>query len=318
MAEVTVKQFAEVVGISIDRLLEQLQEAGLEKEGADANLTDSEKMELLGHLRRKHGKEEVGADGGPKKVTLNRKSTSELKLSGSHGKGKSVTVEVRKKRTYIKRSVVLEKETERVESERAQREEVEAEQKRLEDEAKRKVEEKEAQRKAEEEAIQKAVEERKAAEEEAERKKTEEETRGKKTEAAATTPAPAKENKEARKGKKTRKEEQGDRGTRYGREELHVTADKSGRRKKKKRSHMSTPAAQTEYGFTRPTAPIVHEVLVPETISVADLAQRMSVKAAEVIKVMMKMGTMATINQDRKSTRLNSSHIPLSRMPSSA
>jgi len=298
MAEVTVKQFAEVVGISIDRLLEQLQAAGLEKAGADANLTDSEKMELLGHLRRKHGKEETGTDGGPKKVTLNRKSTSELKLSGSHGKGKSVTVEVRKKRTYIKRSVVLEKETERVESERAQREEVEAEQKRLEDEAKRKVEEKEALRKAEEEALQKAVEERKAAEEEAERKKTEEETRDKKTEAAATTtPAPAKENKEARKGKKSRKEEQGDRGTRYGREELHVTADKSGRRKKKKRSNMSAPAAQTEHGFTRPTAPIVHEVLVPETISVADLAQRMSVKAAEVIKVMMKMGTMATINQ---------------------
>ena len=253
MADVTVKQFAEVVGISIDRLLEQLQEAGLGKEGADANLTDSEKMELLGHLRRKHGKDESSTEGGPKKITLNRKSTSELKLSGSHGKGKSVTVEVRKKRTYVKRSVVLEKETERVETERAKREELEAEQKRLEEEA-----------------------------------------RSKKTEAAAP---PAKENKEPRKGKKSRKEEQEERSTRYGREELHVTADKSGRRKKKKRSVASPATGQSEHGFTRPTAPIVHDVLVPETISVADLAQRMSVKAAEVIKVMMKMGSMVTINQ---------------------
>lgn len=297
MADVTVKQFAEVVGVSIDRLLEQLQEAGLEKEGADANLTDTEKMELLSHLRRKHGKDEPGAeDDGPKKITLSRKSTSELKVSGSHGKGKSVTVEVRKKRTYVKRSVVLEKESERVEQERAKREELEAEQKRLEDDAKRKVEEKEALRRTEEEALQKAVEERKAAEEATARLKAEEEQRSKQPEAAA---APAKENKEkdARKGKKSRKEEQEERNTRYGRKELHVTADKSGRRKKKKRSHSTTPAAESEHGFTKPTAPIVHEVLVPETISVADLAQRMSVKAAEVIKVMMKMGSMVTINQ---------------------
>jgi len=250
-------------------------------------------MELQGHLRRKHGKDETNAEGGPKKITLNRKSTSELKLSGSHGKGKSVTVEVRKKRTYVKRSVVLEKETERVETERVKREELEAEQKRLEDEAKRKIEEKEAQRKAEEDALQKAVEQRKAAEEEAARQKTEEEARSKKPE----TTAPAKENKEARKGKKSRKEEQEERSTRYGREELHVTADKSGRRKKKKRSVATPAAGQSEHGFTRPTAPIVHEVLVPETISVADLAQRMSVKAAELIKVMIKMGSMVTINQ---------------------
>ncbi|MFO7603078.1 MAG: translation initiation factor IF-2 [Gammaproteobacteria bacterium] len=294
MADVTVKQFAEVVGISIDRLLEQLQEAGLEKKGADANITDTEKQELLSHLRRKHGKDELGADeAGPKKITLSRKSTSELKLSGSHGKGKSVTVEVRKKRTYVKRSVVLEKESERVELERAKREELEAEQKRLEEEAKRKIEEKEAQRKSEEEALQKAVEERKAAEEAAARQKELDIAGGKPAEAA---PAPAKENKDARKGKKSRKEEQEERNTKYGRKELHVTADKSGRRKKKKRT-LATPAAQTEHGFTKPTVPIVHDVLVPETISVADLAQRMSVKAAEVIKVMMKMGSMVTINQ---------------------
>jgi len=134
MADVTVKQFAEVVGISIDRLLEQLKEAGVNISDADADISDEEKMELLGHLRNKHGKSDSGGDtAGAKKITLNRRSTSELKLTGSHGKGKSVTVEVRKKRTYVKRSVVLEQETERVEQERAKREELEAEQKRLEE-----------------------------------------------------------------------------------------------------------------------------------------------------------------------------------------
>jgi len=297
MADVTVKQFAEVVGITIDRLLEQLQEAGLKKDDADANLTDTEKMDLLSHLRRKHGKDEDGAeDEGPKKITLSRKSTSELKVGGSQGKGKSVTVEVRKKRTYVKRSIVLEKETERVEQERAKREVVEAEQKRLEDDAKRKIEEKEAQRKTEEAALEKAVEDRKAAENAALRQKSDEETRSKKAEAAPA--APAKENKDDRKGKKSRKDEKkDDRGTKYGRKELHVNADKSGRRKKKKRKITSIPTAETEHGFTMPTAPIVRDVALPETISVTDLAQRMSVKAAEVIKVMMNMGSMVTINQ---------------------
>ena len=298
MADVTVKQFAEVVGISIDRLLEQLQEAGLEKDGADANLTDTEKVDLLSHLRRKHGKDEEASDeAGPKKITLSRKSTSELKLSGSQGKGKSVTVEVRKKRTYVKRSIVLEKETERVEQERAKREEVEGKQKRLEDDAKRKIEEKETQRKNEEDALKKAVDDRKAAEDAAEREKAEKETRSKKTESTPAA-APASENKDDRKGKKSRKDEKKeDRGTKYGRKELHITADKSGRRKKKKRRVVSTPAAETEHGFTMPTAPIVRDVALPETISVTDLAQRMSVKAAEVIKVMMNMGSMVTINQ---------------------
>ena len=128
MAEVTVKQFAEVVGISIDRLMEQLKEAGVSVADPDAMISDDEKMELLGHLRRKHGDEEKEGSTG-KKITLKRKSSSELRLTGAQGKTKSVTVEVRKKRTYVKRSVVVEEEAKRQEEVRAQQEEAKTKQK---------------------------------------------------------------------------------------------------------------------------------------------------------------------------------------------
>ena len=82
---------------------------------------------------------------------------------------------------------------------------------------------------------------------------------------------------------------------------MHVQDGKGGRRKKKKgvNQQRATTVIETssEHGFSMPTTPVVHEVSVPDTISVADLAQRMSVKAGEVIKALMGLGTMATINQ---------------------
>lgn len=176
MAEVTVRQFAEVVGISIDRLLEQLKEAGVGINDADAMISESEKMELLGFLRRKHG---AGERTEPKKVTLNRKKTSELRQTGSHGKGKSVTVEVRKKRTYVKRSVVMEEENKRVEEEKAKQAAVEQEAERIlkeqEDLVAKKLAEEQA-RKDAEEAERNAAVAKKTAEEEA-KKQAEEITR---------------------------------------------------------------------------------------------------------------------------------------------
>ncbi len=296
MAEVTVKQFAEVVGISIDRLLEQLREAGVEVTDADARISDEEKMELLGHLRRKHG-EDAKAESGGKKITLKRKTSSELRLTGSQGKTKSVTVEVRKKRTYVKRSVVEEEEAKKLEELRVQREKEKAEQDALEQEAKRKVEELEAKKQAEEEARKKAIEQAQVDKEQAKEqaKKVAQEELAKKQ---------AAEQQDTR-GRKKRKKEHaagedfaGRKGkTRYGREELHVSAEMSGRRKKKKPSRKVTTAQTEEHGFTLPTAPVKREVAIPETITVAELAQKMSIKAAEVIKVMMNMGTMVTINQ---------------------
>ena len=296
MAEVTVKQFAEVVGISVDRLLEQLKEAGVSVSDADATISDVEKTELLGFLRNKHASDEKTARD-PKKITLKRKSTSELKTTTSQGRSKAVTVEVRKKRTYVKRSVVMEEEQEQLEKAREEQARIEAEQQEREDEAKRKVEEQETKRRAEEEALEKAKEDAKE-----EAKKVEEQGKAKEETRKQVEPTSKKQTTEAQpesrgRAKKGGKEREEKRSTKYGRDELHVSGDKTGRRKKKARRRKAVVVTSGEHGFTRPTAPIVHEVSISETITVAELAQKMSVKAAEVIKAMMNMGSMVTINQ---------------------
>ena len=306
MSEVTVTQFAETIGVPVERLLSQLQDAGIKAKGADEVIGDDDKIKLLDYLRDKHGTEKAPApeEAGPKKITLKRRTTSELKVGGSSAsKGKTVTVEVRKKRTYVKRSVVVAEEDKRIDSEVAQRLEqqleVEAMQ-RAEAEARQKVEE-EVRRKAEEE------EARRKAEEEEARRKAEEAVASVKEEVAIAVPEPEpvpkrveaekKPAEDTRPSAKKEKPKKGRKGRHdEGEGELHIAVDKSGRRKKKGRGKpvVTTP---TKHGFEKPTAPIVHEVSIPETITVGELAQKMSVKAAELIKAMMKMGTMVTINQ---------------------
>ncbi len=158
MSEVTVKQFAETIGVPVERLLDQLKDAGVSALGADDVIGDDDKVKLLDYLRDKHGTEKSAAkeDSGPKKITLKRRTTSELKVGGSSAsKGKTVTVEVRKKRTYVKRSTVVAEEDKRIDSEVAQRLEQQLEIEaslRAEEEARRQAEEEETRRKAEEEA----------------------------------------------------------------------------------------------------------------------------------------------------------------------
>jgi len=231
MADVTVTQFAEVVGISVERLLTQLKEAGVSISDADASISDSEKMKLLDFLRNKHASDSANEPNAasPRKVTLNRKSTSELRQSAGHGKSKSVVVEVRKKRTYVKREDVQEEDTVAVEKAKLEKEKLLAEQRQREDDEKRRQQEIEAKRQAEKDA-----ELEKARQLEEEQKREAEE--GKKAEpvAPAAKPAPAAPEAETRgKHKKPAgKHDKSDRDTRYGRKELHVTADKSGRRRK--------------------------------------------------------------------------------------
>jgi translation initiation factor IF-2 len=293
MSDVTVKQLAEVIGTSVDRLISQLEEAGFPGKGAEDAISDDEKVKLLTHLRRAHGKAADDSDteiAEPKKITLKRRTVSELRQTGS-GPGrtsKTVNVEVRKKRTYVKRSVVQAEEQAKLDEQAR----IEAEALRKEEEAKRAAEEAVAReeserKKAEEEAAAKlkAEEEVRAKAEEEERARLEAEKR-----AAAEAAAAAEPRKPA-----VKKEPAGK--TKYGRKELHVSGDKSGRRKKKARGRARVTAAGGEHGFERPTEQVVHEVSIPETISVGDLAQRMKVKAGEVIKVMMGMGSMVTINQ---------------------
>ncbi len=289
MSDVTVKQFADVVGIPVDRLIAQLGDAGLSMSKAEETISDDEKNQLLDHLRKSHGKAEPTEPGAPRKITLRRKTQSELRVSGTRGQGKTVSVEVRKKRTYVKRSDILDEENRRLEKEAQEKAQEEAKLKAKEDEAQKKIDDE----KAEEDK------QRLAVEEEAKKQVEEEEKRKAELDAAKQAAIAKPEGETEKKKRKEQKPEgRGDKHTRYGRKELHVSGDKTGRRsKKKKKSRRVSVQGTTEHGFERPTAPVMREVAIPESISVADLAQKMSVKAAEVIKVMMGMGSMVTINQ---------------------
>ena len=291
MAEVTVRQFAEVVGTPVERLLTQLAEAGIPIADPDIAISDDQKLQLLTHLRHSHGE---GAGGEPRRITLKRRSVSEIKLSGAQGRAKTVSVEVRKKRTYVKRSAVIEEESKRrAEEEAVQQAELDrrrteeaqlsamrAQKLAAEEEERRKKEAEETLRKQEEDAAARAEAERRKAEAEARREAEEEDRRMR-----AATP----HNKPA----------VDDKHTKYGRAELHVGHELSTRRKKRPAKARAAVSVQVEakHGFEKPVAPQVREVPIPETITVGELAQRMAVKATEVIKVMMKMGSMATINQ---------------------
>lgn len=395
MSDMKVKDLADTVGITPERLVDQLNEAGIKVSKPDDLITEDQKQSLLQFLQQRHGKLANESDASPKKITLKRKSVSEIKLGGgtSRQAGKSVSVEVRKKRTFVKRNdaetatqpasapapevtaasptqaQILAEEVSRqeqlrlqeiarkqqeqssreqeesekeaaavaaaIEAERLAVEEAriaaEEEQKALAEEAKvkqqkqsdsvkkapakpeltasqlahKKLEEADAKRRAANLAridAEKALEARKKAREEEEAlEKAKEEARLAATEAQAKEQKPdrkeadakhvASKDKPARRGRFQRDDE-------FERKELHVSEGK-GRRKKKKGVSQKTTTVETstEHGFSRPTAPVVREVSVPDTISVSDLAQRMSVKAAEVIKALMGMGTMATINQ---------------------
>jgi translation initiation factor IF-2 len=315
MSEVTVKQFADVVGIPVDRLMAQLGDAGLSKAHADETINDEEKLELLSFLRKSHGKQQDDAVltvAEPKKITLKRKTHSEIKVQTGTGRTagtKTVAVEVRRKRTYVKRSSVVTDEQKRVEeeaAERAVRDQAEVTLREAEDarrsvddasKAERDLEEQRsrdeaARLKADEDAARAANIEKHLAEEAA-RLKAEEETRKKEAAEKEKAAAPA------RKGRRGAAETADDRRGRYGREELHVSADMAGKRKKKKTSHGRSVSVSPsdKHGFERPTAPVVREVAIPETISIAELAQKMSIKAVDLIKALMKAGTMVTINQ---------------------
>ncbi len=291
MAEVTVRQFAEVVGIPVDRLLAQLEQAGSPIRSADQPITDQEKMRLLQHLRRAHGEGEAAAE--PKKITLKRRTVGELRQTGPRGKAKTVSVEVRKRRTYVKRALAVAEEAAKVEQQIAERARLEEAERARQEELRARIAEEER-RRAEEEARRQAEEEARRRAEEAARRAAEEAARA--AAAAAAAPVPERERKEKERERR-REVEREEKATRYGRRELHLAGEKAGRRKKAKARPARITRTGGEHGFERPTQPIVREVVVPETITVGELAQRMSVKAAEVIKTLMKMGVMATINQ---------------------
>ncbi|MFS8608628.1 MAG: translation initiation factor IF-2 associated domain-containing protein, partial [Gammaproteobacteria bacterium] len=158
MAEVTVAEFAEVLKVPVERLLAQLSEAGINVKGADDKISEDAKLELLTHLRRSHGRKDA-ASAAPPRITLKRKSQSELKLPSAQGRARTISVEVRSKRTYIKRDVLEEQA-------RKQQEELEAK-RRAEEEARLAAERAEREKREAEEAARREAEAREAAEREA-------------------------------------------------------------------------------------------------------------------------------------------------------
>ncbi len=312
MSDVTVAQFAEVLKVPVDRLLVQLESAGIQVSGPQALISDEAKLELLTHLRRAHGaseptsKSQVGA-AAPRKITLARKTQSELKQASTQGRARTVNVEVRHKKTYIKRDVLEEQNKQHqdeVDSKRKEQEAAEAAERERAEAARRESERMEAEnrRRIEDEAAKKKqAEEQRKAQEEAKARLEQEAQRRAAAEAAAAHAQPTRPERHAPQKAVPAVVDPAKDATRYGRQELHVAGDVSSRYKKKKRvrerAGSSSVSSETKHAFEMPTAPMKREVAIGETITPQEIAQKMAVKATEVIKTMMNMGVMATINQ---------------------
>jgi translation initiation factor IF-2 len=300
MSQVTVTQLAEVLGVSIDKLLAQLNKAGIDAGSGDDAVSNDDKKKLLAHLRASHGKADSDATA-PSKVTLKRKSVSELRIAGSGPRAatKTVNVEFRKRRTYIKREALQEREALDPERERAAQALKESQERREREARERAEAEERARQEAEEKARKAAEEQARKEQEELSRREAEEKARQEAARREAEEAERRKEDERARKlveESRKRKKERAKPATRYGRKELHVAGGAVARRRKPAR-RVSSAARPTEHGFSRPTEPVVRVVSIPETITVSELAKLMAIKAGEVIKALMQMGMMVTINQ---------------------
>ena len=319
MADVTVSQLAETVGAPVDRLLQQMQEADLPQSKADDVVSESQKQTLLAYIKKSHGE----TSGSPKKITLKRRTLSTLKTGGSAGRGRTINVEVRKKRTYVRRaeteeapeapvpeveeSIVDAPATKAVDDEalrKAAHAEKEAEEAKLkEDAAQRAAELEEQKAKAEEELRKKEEAKKPATPAENVATETSVSSRKDKRDRSDLDDADDKKKKRAKHaGKQRRAKDIVDVG-----EDLSVltetaevdakaetaTLGLSSARPKRAASRPSGP----KHKFQAPTEDITREVELGESITVAQLSQKTSVKAAEVIKILMNLGVMANINQ---------------------
>ncbi|HEX6415184.1 MAG TPA: translation initiation factor IF-2 [Burkholderiales bacterium] len=300
MAQTSVAQFASELKVPPSVLLEQLRAAGVDKKAPEDSLSEQDKSRLLEHLRKMHGSAEQ-----KNKITLTRKHTSEIKKADATGKYRTVQVEVRKKRVFVKRDPA-----------EVAAQAVAAEAPPPPPPPAPTVDPREVELREEEARRQQQLAELQAAElrekQERERKEAEQKAAAEAAAAAqppAAAPAPttlhapkpaggeAKTEKKAKKAKPTTVL----RDDSMRRRQIKTRGDSGGgvagwhARGGRHRPGSGGGGEQTT--FAQPTEPLVREVAVPETITVGELAHRMSVKAAEVIKALMKLGTMATINQ---------------------
>ena len=361
MTDVTVKSLAAEIQTPVERLVQQFADAGIRKSETDS-VTQQEKETLLTHLNRDH-------NGGSGKLTLQRKTRSTLNVPGTGGKSKSVQIEVRKKRTYVKgdsaeaEQAEAEEQAQREAEELARREAEEKAQREAQDKAKREAEEQakreaadkakreaaekdkvsnqhtdevtratqsdkarreaeaaELKRKAEEEAHRKIEEEAKRVAEEA-RKMAEEKgtewTEVKEVEDTSDYHVTTSTHARAAEDENDAKVE-GDRRTRAARP-AKAPRSKKGNKHSEAKTDREEARAQVrggkggkrkpstlQQGFNKPAQAVNRDVIIGETITVAELANKMAVKGSLVIKAMMKMGAMATINQviDQETAQL--------------
>ncbi|HEN47446.1 MAG TPA: translation initiation factor IF-2, partial [Mizugakiibacter sp.] len=352
MSDVTINQLSTLLNLPADKLLEQLAEAGMKFDSPDQVVSSTEKLKLLGFLRRTHGKASVGSvtETAPRQVTLKRRKVSEIKVStgsGRVGATKTVAVEVRARRTYVKRSAIAaeseldqdrEKAQRKLDESRAQRAREEAERdavvrKRQEEEAAKLRAEEEVRERAEQERLE--TKRRAQAEAMAARQAEVEndikvvdtppikvasppepigENPRKPAKPAEKQPGPKRHPRyansvEASKDGKSRHHRGVERGSRRAEDaagrfttggQLHLTAEERARRgtgRKKGRRLVGLDKLTTQHGFSKPMAPMIREVRIGEVIAVSELAQKMAIKGADVVKALFKMGVMATINE---------------------
>ena len=358
MSTITIKAFAQQIGIEPERVVKQLNEAGVTGKSVEDSLRDSEKRQLLDHLR---GAAAGTASSAPApsssrgKITLKKKTNSEIQQTTKTGIARTVQVQTKKRRTFVTREELDQQEKDRQEAEilRQKEEDLRLEQERLramqeeqlaaqeqarldteaaaraKEEVENVVEEPQAEAETIEEEIAEEIEQEvEVTTEEEDEPEVEVVEEVKPTEEATETSEeqPAKPRRELVMRSVIRKESERKRVSPIirqaeplpetkpapdktksgpnkkakkpftGREELHVAKGRKKRKEKRRPSNIQSSAAD-QHAFERPVAPVVREVQVPETISVGDLAAQMSVKAAEVVKVLFNMGTMVTINQ---------------------
>ncbi|MDO9105009.1 MAG: translation initiation factor IF-2 [Methylovulum sp.] len=343
MSDKTVRQLAEVVRIPLERLLEQLKEAGLSASTADDVISEDEKMQLLGHLRKRHGKAESESGNAPKRVTLERRKVMEIKQANVPGSStKTISVEVRKKKTYIKRAdteadepklvepakpVVAEAQKPTAAIEPAQAIDIQptldttavstghapaAEPVLIAEEAvtaaiDASVEPVEKDKPAadmeleldadEKFATVKVKEDKKIKQDKPIKAKEAEEVRKKQQEKERRLEESIKKNADKVRQQAAVKQEQLHRKKQEEGTQRVQGKDAKKSKKKGKQTQRAAPHSDSKHQFEMPVAPIVYDVTIPEMIIVSDLAQKMNVKAALVIKHLMKLGIMATINQ---------------------
>ncbi len=303
MADVTISELADVVGVSVDKLLSQIKEAGLPHTKADEPISNDDKNTLLVFLRRSHGDREA-VDAAPRKITLKRKTIATLKSASSHGRGKTVNVEVRKKRTYVKRSTIVEDEPvlevktelqeQIVEEQTAPETAVAATDTTAPAVADTPVEAAKSDSAA---AVETPATPAAVAAAELEASRADKPGAKRKPQSRKESDDPAEEKKGHLKNKAKAT-------TKRHAKNINVNDDfvlegddfdgLGGRRRGGRKGGKSKLSSQ--HAFEKPTEFIAREIRIGEANTVSNLAQQMAVKSAEVVKVLFKMGVMATIN----------------------